>query len=258
MIHGGRRAAALLFLGDFLIFILALGITLVIRYGEFDHDTFADHLAAFLPLFLIWSLVFYMSGLYGKRILLWKSSLPDAIVKTQFFNILLRRSSSSSCRALGIAPKTNLVIYLVVSLLLIFLWRLALYPRSHSRDFAIRRCSSVKEEVDELVREVNGNRRYHFMFLSSSRGDGAGDMNALAERMREEAHHHHWYGPGRCAHRGAHHQALRPRRSSGIHAIHAVRTGIRGSLRSHPAFAADGPGGSSKMCRRPRRRTTSS
>lgn len=166
MIHGGRRAATLLFLGDILIFVLSLWLTLVVRYGQvFDVDQFLTHIGPFSVLFAIWALVFYMSGLYGKRIMLFKSSLPDAIVKTQVFNIVLAALFFFLLPGIGLAPKTNLIIYLVISLLLIFLWRLALYPRLSAPKHRYPAVLIAEgTEADELEREVNGNPRYHLSF----------------------------------------------------------------------------------------------
>jgi len=166
MIHGGRRAAALLFLGDIGTFAVSLVLTLALRYGTaFDLDILNDHVGPFSLLFAVWALVFYMSGLYGKRILLFRSSLADAIVKTQIFNIVLAALFFFFVPGIGIAPKTNLLIYLVVSLLLILFWRLTLYPRlsiPRYREAALLIADG--EEADELMHEVNENKRYHLRF----------------------------------------------------------------------------------------------
>ncbi len=188
MIHGGRRAAGLLFLGDILVFVLSLLLTLAVRYGrDFDSKTFLDHIAPFSVLFGLWALVFYMSGLYGKRILLFSISLPDAIVKTQFFNVVLAALFFFLIPGIGIAPKTNLLIYLVISLLLVLLWRIALYPR-----LSIPRVRypvvliARGKEVDELVREVNGNKRYHVSFpIVITPAEARADVKALAVRIGE-------------------------------------------------------------------------
>lgn len=188
MIHGGRRAAGLLFIGDILTFVLSLWLTLVVRYGgHFTWDTFVDHIGPFSILFVVWALVFYMSGLYGKRVLLFKSSLPDAIVKTQFFNIVLAALFFFLLPGIGIAPKTNLVIYLIVSMLLIFLWRLALYPRlSIPRTRYPAVLIADGEEAEELVHEVNGNKRYHLAFpIVMSSEEAINHPEKLAERIRE-------------------------------------------------------------------------
>ena len=166
MAHGGIRASALLFIGDLASFVVALWLTLLARYGSLpSEEIFASHIGPFTVLFMVWILVFYMSGLYGKRFILFKSSLPNAILKTQVLNIVIAALFFFLVPGVGIAPKTNLVIYLLISLALIFAWRLALYPRlstPRTRDHAV--LIATGEEADELVREVNGNRRYHLEF----------------------------------------------------------------------------------------------
>lgn len=166
MIHGGSRAATLLFFGDIGIFTVSLIVTLLLRYGgAFDIPIFQAHLGPFTLLFFIWGLVFYMSGLYGKRILLNKSSLADAIIKTQLFNIVLAALFFFFVPGIDIAPKTNLIIYLVVSMTLIFLWRIVLYPKfslPRSREAALLVADT--SEATELAHEVNGNPRYHLHF----------------------------------------------------------------------------------------------
>jgi lipopolysaccharide/colanic/teichoic acid biosynthesis glycosyltransferase len=188
MIHGARRAALLLFLGDILTFIVSLWLTLVIRYGRpFDLHTFADHIGPFSFLFVLWALIFYMSGLYGKRLLLFKSSLPDAIVKTQVFNIVLAALFFFLLPGVGLAPKTNLVIYLVVSLVLIFVWRLGIYPRiSLPRTRYPAVLIAAGEEADELVKEVNENARYHLIFpVVVSPKEATEHPEELANQIRE-------------------------------------------------------------------------
>lgn len=166
MIHGGRQAATLLFFGDITTFIVALWLTLLVRYQALPSpNMFADHIEPFSILFIVWALVFYMSGLYGKRIILFKSSLPNAILKTQVFNIIIAALFFFLTPGVGIAPKTNLIIYLVISLVLIFVWRLAIYPRISNRRSRYQTVLIAKgKETDELVEEVNGNDRYHLVF----------------------------------------------------------------------------------------------
>ncbi|HEX5774756.1 MAG TPA: sugar transferase [Candidatus Paceibacterota bacterium] len=166
MTHGGIRASALLFLGDIATFVAALWLTLLFRYQAFPTaDLFADHIGPFALLFALWALIFYMSGLYGKRIILFKSSLPNAILKTQVANIIFAALFFFLVPGVGIAPKTNLIIYLGISLVLIFIWRLALYPKlssPRSRDQAI--LIATGEEAEMFMKEVNGNPRYHLQF----------------------------------------------------------------------------------------------
>lgn len=166
MTHGGIRASALLFIGDLATFLAALWLTLLLRYGTVPTEALLrDHIGPFSILFAVWILVFYMSGLYSKRFILFKSSLPNAILRTQVINIVIAALFFFLTPGVAIAPKTNLLIYLMVSLGLIFAWRLAFYPRisnPRTRDHAV--LIACGEEADELVAEVNGNPRYHLEF----------------------------------------------------------------------------------------------
>ncbi len=166
MTFGGKKALILLFAGDLVIFVISLGLTLVVRYGGLPPFWFLSlHIGAFSFLFAVWLLVFYIAGLYGKQAVLFKSELPRIILRTQLFNIVLAALLFFFLPQIGIAPKTNLAIYLVISLVLIFVWRLGLFPRltkPSARDGAA--LVGVGPEVDELVAEVNGNPRYHLEF----------------------------------------------------------------------------------------------
>lgn len=183
MIYGGKRAPALLFLGDLVVFALSLWLTLLFRTGAVPTMTvLRDHVGPFLILFLVWTLVFYMTGLYGKGTILLKSHLPQALLRTQVANIVLAALFFFFVPGVGIAPKTNLAIYLVVSLLLIFLWRLAVYPRlSVKRTRARAVLIAEGEDADALRAEVDGNPRYPIRFVEML---SASDFLALSEGER--------------------------------------------------------------------------
>lgn len=168
MIIAGRRASLLLFAGDIVAFAVSLYLTLLLRYGTVpDITTLTPYMVPFTFLFALWILVFYSSGLYSKRISLFPSRLPDALFKTQIANILFAAVFFFLVPAFGITPKTILAIYLIVSLAVIFFWRLTLYPRlsiRQNREQAILLAEGT--EADELFAEVNGNPRYGIEFVS--------------------------------------------------------------------------------------------
>ena len=167
MIYGRRRAPALLFVGDIAVFVFSLYVTLILREGGLPAPgTFESHLGPFSLLFALWVVVFYMSGLYGKGTVLFKSHQPEALVRTQVANIVLAALFFFAAPGVAIAPKTNLAIYLGVSLVFIFIWRLAVYPRisvKRSRAKAILVADGA--EAAELAEELNGNPRYHMTFV---------------------------------------------------------------------------------------------
>jgi lipopolysaccharide/colanic/teichoic acid biosynthesis glycosyltransferase len=168
MITGGRRVFLLLFAGDLVAFGVSLYLTLWLRYGvPPDSVLLSPYVAPFSFLFLLWALVFYSAGLYSKRLVLFPSRLSDALFKTQLANILFAALFFFFIPTFGIAPKTILVLYLIVSLVLVFIWRLGVYPRlsvRRAREQAVLRARGA--EADELFAEVNGNPRYGIEFCS--------------------------------------------------------------------------------------------
>lgn len=190
MTFGGRYATTLLFLGDIVIFFASLWLTLLLRYGAIpSDDLLGDHLFSFSLLFIIWLLVFYMAGLYGKRVVLFKSSLFAVILQTQIANIVFAALFFFFFPNIGIAPKTNLVLYLVVSLVLILLWRLYFFPRV-TRPASRERAALIGSgpEAHELAAEVNGNPRYHLAFVVMAAPDElSADFDAFKRRLKEEA-----------------------------------------------------------------------
>ena len=181
MISGGKRISFLLFAGDVAAFAVALYLTLWLRYGVTPSSSaLAPFLAPFALLFAFWILVFYSAGLYGKRVALFPSRVPDALFKVQIVNIIFAALFFFFVPAFGITPKTILALYLVVSLVCIFFWRFTLYPRlslRRRRERALLLADGA--EADELFREVNGNPRYGITFDRLPPDAGIADASAL-------------------------------------------------------------------------------
>jgi lipopolysaccharide/colanic/teichoic acid biosynthesis glycosyltransferase len=163
----GERARELLILitGDIFFFVAALWLTLAVRYFALpSYDLFAVHLGPFLIISTVWLLVFYIAGLYDKHTMIHKSSLFLRILNTQVVNILIA-ALLFFIIPFGIAPKTNLVIYLFVSVGLFTWWRLNLSklvsPKTRHRAIL----SADGPEAIELVDEINNNDRYNYSFL---------------------------------------------------------------------------------------------
>jgi len=124
-----RGNTILLLTGDFVTFGGALLISLLIRYRAVPSDeVLSQHLQPFLFLFCFWILMFLIAGLYDRHISLVRKSIPILVLRVQFLNILLS-ALFFFIFPVGIEPKTNLVIYLIISTLLIILWRLYIHPR---------------------------------------------------------------------------------------------------------------------------------
>lgn len=188
MAFSGRKTV-LVFAGDIAVFAFSLWLTLLLRYQELPSQLLlVEHLRFFWVLFVLWALVFYMAGLYGKRVLLMQYELTGALVRTQLLNITLAALFFFFAPDISITPKTNLAVYLVVSLAAIIWWRLWVLPRV-ARPSVRERAALIGSGPDaqELAQEVNRNSRYGLEFVFTvSTEDAVNDSAALLERLANE------------------------------------------------------------------------
>ena len=162
-----KKEPLILFLGDVALFYLALWLSLTIRYQDIpSREIWGAHLAPFSILFVVWGCRFFIAGLYEKHTLVLKSRLPAIIFYAHAIGSAIAVSFFYLIPFFGIAPKTNLFIFLVLSFLFILAWRLQgvflIGARKRQRAFLIG--SGI--EMEELYGEVNKNPRYNFQFVS--------------------------------------------------------------------------------------------
>ena len=160
-----KREYVVLLIGDVLVFAASLWVTLALRYFSLPgSDLFLKHIVPFSFLFAAWVAVFFLAGLYGRHTRLFRSRLAATILYTQIINIVIAALFFFSIPAFGLAPKTILLLYLVVSFILIFFWRIGLYPHLRSR----RRIKGVLiasgPDAQALAQEVASDARYPFAF----------------------------------------------------------------------------------------------
>jgi exopolysaccharide biosynthesis polyprenyl glycosylphosphotransferase len=114
----------LLFLGDIVVLYAALFVALLIRYGMgFYSEFFRTHAGPFTFVFIPWLIVFYIAGLYDIRRLHnnleFSKTLLLAITVGGGIAIIL----FYLVPGLGIAPKTNLLIFVAVFAIIETIWR---------------------------------------------------------------------------------------------------------------------------------------
>lgn len=176
--------------GDIVIFIAALWLTLVLRYGSIPHKSvFYAHLAPFSLLFVLWLLVFFIAGLYEKHTLLLQSRLAKTLLKAEIVNSVFAVLFFYFIPIFGIAPKANLFIYIFLSSVFIFLWRLFGQGLLGFRRKQGAVLVGTGRELEELRREINDNPRYGIRFVSSLEVEELGAADAgrtVAKRIEEE------------------------------------------------------------------------
>lgn len=164
-----RREYVVLLIGDVAVFAVSLWVTLFLRYWEVpSSELFLVHLVPFLLLFVAWIGVFFFAGLYGKYTRLFRGRLPTTIFYAQIINVLIAALFFFLIPAFGLAPKTILVLYLLVSSTLVYAWRVPVF--SHLPYLLRgRRLKGVLiasgPDSKMLAQEVASDRRYPFIFV---------------------------------------------------------------------------------------------
>ena len=161
-----RRETLILLIGDFLILVASLWIALTLRNLAIPPFGFFElNLIPFLPMFIISLVVFYIAGLYEK--------LTRPIRRVMGVRILGAQAATVAIAAilffvlpLTIAPKTILLLYLVVSVAAESVWRF--YRMNY--EIAVGERTEViligsGAEADELYDEVNGSNKYMIRFV---------------------------------------------------------------------------------------------
>src|SRR3989344_6847884 len=163
-----KKEPLLLLLGDLVLLVLSLYLTLVFRYGaELNLTLCNDLLEPFSYLFVVWIVSFFIAGLYEKHTVIFKSRLSSIILNTQIVNSIVAVLFFYFIPYFGITPKTNLFIYLVTSFVLIVAWRLYIFPNIGSERKQRGLLVAGGKELRELYDEVNNNIKYGLEFVAS-------------------------------------------------------------------------------------------
>lgn len=180
-----KRKAGLLLVGDIIVFITSLWITLFARYVEMPtEETFFEHLQPFSFLFIVWALVYFIFGLYEKQGTIFRGELPKLLIRSQLTNIVIAIAFFYFIPWYGISPKTTLFLYLVISLVLIMLWRMygyfAVVPSTKERALIV----GSGEEMHELVSEIKKRTDYNIELVDVLDLD-TNSLSALTQRIKD-------------------------------------------------------------------------
>lgn len=168
-----RRETAILLIGDFLILVASLWSALLIRNLSIPTFSYLKvNLIPFLPVFFISLGIFYIAGLYEKQTKPIRSIMGARIFGAQIANIAIA-ALFFFILPLRIAPKTILILYLVVSVVAETAWR---FYRTNHEVVGGNRASAILigrgPEVDELYDEINENDRYPIRFTKRVENSG--------------------------------------------------------------------------------------
>jgi len=179
------RESNVLFLGDIVCLVTALWLTLFLRFGEVPNlALFRKVLVPFSVLFIAWLAVFYVFGLYGKHTIPFKTRLPALLLRAQIANTFVAAVFFYFVPFVTIAPKTILLLAVVLSFLFILFWRAELVPSLGFRKRQRAILIGEGEEKELLLKEVQGNVRYPFKFVFSTNLEHVKSANFEGDILR--------------------------------------------------------------------------
>lgn len=187
MVIFNKKEPFLLLVGDLVIFSASLWFSLAIRNGVFpSFEIYKDHFVPFSIVFLAWVLVFYISGLYDKYTTILKDKMPAMISNAQLANSVLAVIFFYFTPYFGITPKTILFINLIISFVLIYLWRINSHPLFGLKGKEPAIIVGSGEEMKSVEKEINNNPISGLNFVSSidlDKAGGVGFVNEIVQKV---------------------------------------------------------------------------
>lgn len=134
-----RKQALHLLIGDVLILYFSLAIVLLIRYGQITFlQNWETHLIPFTTVFLLWLLIFYIVNLYEPVGLVGHIQIAVRVTRAMLVGGVLAITLFYLIPQFIITPKTNLIIHIISSTIMLTMWRYAFsYLNVHSRKLNI-------------------------------------------------------------------------------------------------------------------------
>ena len=166
MIFPHKKEPLILLLGDLLVFVSALWLSLFLRYQTKPAlSLFLDHLKPFSILFTIWVIVLYIFDLYAKQTLSFKRRLLGLLFKAQIVNGLLAVIFFYFVPYFAIKPKVNLFLTLVFFFTLIVLWRVYLLKFIYRGKVEEAVILGEGPEYQDLREEISRNEKYNLRLV---------------------------------------------------------------------------------------------
>lgn len=152
-----------LFIIDIAVWYAALVMTLIIRYQTLRiSELWQMHAGPFSIVFALWALLFYITGLYDWRNQIFKRRAQEKLIQTMLLAGGIALGLFYLVPAFGITPKTNLLIHLILSTTLLFVWRWlfsSFLSKTSSMPVLFVGWSKEAEELAELFKN-NGHLGY--------------------------------------------------------------------------------------------------
>lgn len=180
------KATILLVFGDIVVYLFSLILTLTIRYGEIpSRALFMMHIPSFLILFAIFLIVNFSSGLYNKQSSFIRNHIQGLLIKAQIVNIFFGIAFFYLAPVV-ITPRANLVIYFIVSTVLLWLWRVIMFPVFNFVKSQSAIIVGAGDDMQDIMEEMNNGTSYGILFKEKIYPQSSIDttVTAIAEAVK--------------------------------------------------------------------------
>jgi len=154
----------LTFLGDIGILYLSLWLALLLRYYEIPSSIRWDnHFTPFTIIFALWILIFYIADFYNPALLHKKIKILQTVVKFQLINASISILFFYIFPIFDITPKTNLILTIIISTILLYSWRL-ITRKIVDRSWFVERIAFIGSttETEELLVSLKKNQYWGY------------------------------------------------------------------------------------------------
>lgn len=174
---------AILLIGDIAMMYLSLFLVVILRYAEKPtQEIWSVHFWPFTTIFLFWILIFYISDLYNLRRAASDAGFLARLGQAFGIGALLAVLFFYLTPTGGVAPKTNLVIFIVIFALIFLVWRrlfnliLKNYlPKNH---LAIIGQNPLLGEIIADLKE-RPQLGYHIAFIFDEKAAGQKELSGI-------------------------------------------------------------------------------
>lgn len=175
------KEPVILLAGDLVVLCVSLWLTLFLRTQNMPSlEVWNIHFYPFLILFFLWISVFYLSGLYERHTAILKNKVPFILSNAYIITSLIAFAFFYVIPIFSITPKTILIIFIFVSFLLLYVFRVFVY----SKIVSFKKYKAVLigdgHEIDSLYKEVNNDTHYSFEFVTYIK------LNSLLENINSQ------------------------------------------------------------------------
>lgn len=159
----------ILILGDIVVLYLSLYLALMLRYQQLPSSRLLqDHFWPFSIIFVFCLLILYISNLYDLRLAVNNARFWQLAIKSLAASVAFSFTFFYLIPNIGIAPKTNLIIFVLIFLILFSFWRQfynwSLKAYLPKNNIAI---IGINDQTKELIKELNENSHlgYNITFI---------------------------------------------------------------------------------------------